>query len=110
MAKVQERKETSAAAAILLSYPREGELITSADYTFRAEAPSAKNMEISIDQSEWRTCRQAGGYWWYDWAGYRPGKHQAVVRMQLRNGGKTDTSRAAHFQVEAPKEALKLKA
>jgi hypothetical protein len=72
-----------------LDYPQEGERIVSAEYAFRIGAQATRAVEISIDDGAWRPCRQAEGYWWFDWSGYGSGGHHAVARIQRENGRKT---------------------
>lgn len=84
----------------MVNFPQEGEHINGNEYTFRIEAKAAGRVEVSIDQNEWHACRQAGGYWWYDWAGFSSGKHRAVARIRPQNGGDRHTSRPVTFQVD----------
>ena len=100
MIKAQERKKTVVATVIAMDYPKEGEHITNLDYTFRITAKGAGQVEIAVDNNEWQHCRQADGFWWYDWAGYTSGKHQAVARIKPENDGKERISRTTRFQVE----------
>jgi len=100
MSKIEIHKEAAAAPQVTLDYPREGDRVTGPVYTFRIETKAAGKVELSIDQNEWKPCRQAGGYWWYDWAGYQPGVHRAVARIQPQNGGKRHISHAVTFKVE----------
>lgn len=86
-------------ADVTVDYPKEGELITSPDYVFRIGARPTHAVEISIDGGEWQPCRQAGGYWWFDWSGYKAGKHQAAARIQPENGDKA-TLETRRFRVE----------
>jgi len=102
MSKAQELRAPAVAAEITVDYPQERERVISPEYTFRVAARAASRVEISIDQNEWRPCRQAAGYWWYDWSGYMSGKHQAVARIQPQNDGQKATSRTCHFRVELP--------
>ena len=72
---------------LAVEYPRQNEKITSSSYTVRVFAPQgAKRVGISIDQGPWKSCREAVGYWWYDWAGYENGEHQIIVSMETAGG------------------------
>ncbi len=102
MRKTLEVREPVVAAKITVDYPQESERVTSPEYTFRVAARAASRVEISIDHNEWQPCRQAGGYWWYDWSGYMSGKHQAIARIQPQNDGQQSTSRTCSFRVELP--------
>ena len=73
--------------AVAIEYPRPNETIGSNDYVFRVAAmPGVKTVELSIDESGWLPCRQAGDSWCYDWSDYDSGEHEAVARIQLANG------------------------
>lgn len=84
---------------IAVDYPQEGEAIASATYTFRI-AGSASSVEAAIDGEEWRPCRRAAGYWWYDWSGYDLGRHQLLIRARPA-GGEEFVFRTRRFRVES---------
>ena len=70
-----------------IDYPKAGETITSREYTFRVGAPeTAEEVGVSIDQGPWQTCRNAAGYWWYDWSGYDTGAHEIIARSRAKKG------------------------
>lgn len=96
----QEKKEmTKTELEVSLDHPQEGERIIGSHYSFRIGAINgADRVEVSIDQGPWEPCRQAAGYWWYDWTGYPEGNHQAVVRAQTKDG-RTLRSRPRQFEV-----------
>lgn len=72
---------------VTLDHPVSGEKVLSRGYTLRAgTVGEAEKVEISIDDGAWQPCRFSVGYWWYDWAGYSEGRHQAEVRARLKNG------------------------
>jgi hypothetical protein len=102
MRRVQEKKEPAVSTGITVDYPQDRGIVTSHEYTFRLAAGAASRVEISIDDNMWQPCRQADGYWWYDWAGYMSGKHQAVARIQPQNDGQKSTSETCRFRVELP--------
>lgn len=100
MSKIPIQETAAAAPPVTIDYPREGDSLTWPVYTFRIASTAAGSVELSIDQNEWKPCRQAGGYWWYDWAGYQPGAHRAVARIRPQNGGKRYISHAVSFEVD----------
>jgi hypothetical protein len=102
MNKTKEQPETRTAAMVAVNFPQEGEHIDGREYTLRIEAKTASAVEVSIDQNEWQGCRAAGGYWWYDWAGFAAGKHRVVARILPHNGGGRHISRPVSFQVDLP--------
>ncbi|MDP3541026.1 MAG: hypothetical protein Q8T11_01005 [Elusimicrobiota bacterium] len=101
MAITMRRKHTKPATGMLaVEFPRQGETITSSDYTVRVFAPeTAQKVGISIDQGPWKSCRCAVGYWWYDWSGFQDGPHQIVVSMGLPDGSRI-ISEPHEFSVE----------
>jgi hypothetical protein len=87
--------------AVFIDYPQQDEGITSAQYTFRiGTAPQADKVEVSIDRGPWLACRQADGFWWYDWSNYTPGVHRLTARG-VTTDGKTGMSLQRRFQVLA---------
>lgn len=72
-------------AAPRIDYPRPDERIDLAGYAFRIDAPGGARVEVSIDGGDWRPCRAASGYWWFDWDGYRAGEHE--IRARAAFGG-----------------------
>lgn len=77
-------KAVQSAPAVRVEFPKEGETLAHPTYTFRIGAlPEAKNVEISIDNGEWRACRESLGLWWYDWSDYTKGGHTLSARARF---------------------------
>jgi hypothetical protein len=77
--------KTSEVRAVL-DHPQQGEKITAPRYTFRiGTIGDLERVEISINEGPWQACRNAVGYWWYDWADYAAGRYQAAVRAQTKD-------------------------
>ena len=97
-------RETEAAVktggvSAVLDHPQQGEKITAPQYTFRiGTLGDIELVAISINQGPWQPCRNAAGYWWYDWAGYTVGRYQAEVKAQTKDG-RAFTSGPCKFQV-----------
>lgn len=97
-------RETEAAAktigvSAVLDHPQQGEIITAPKYTFRiGTLGNIELVEISINQGPWQQCRNAAGYWWYDWSGYKSGRYQAEAKAQTKDG-QVVTSMQCNFQV-----------
>jgi hypothetical protein len=86
---------------IVIDFPEEDEKITSPHYTFRVGVfPDAQRVEVSIDDEGWMPCRNAVGFWWFDWSNYTSGSHSVVARVHLRDGH-TFTTPPRSFRVEA---------
>lgn len=88
---------------LAVDYPEEGEVIVSSRYTFCIDGAAAR-VEIAIDGGDWRPCRRADDYWWYDWSDYDSGRHQAIVRAAARHG-QDPSERVCRFRVELPERA-----
>lgn len=70
--------------AVRVEYPQEGELLGRPYYTFRiGTIPEANNVEVSIDQGDWKPCRESLGLWWYDWTDYAEGEHILIARTRI---------------------------
>ena len=86
----------------VLDYPVQGDTISGRDYTVRISAPEGtKLVEVAVDQGQWKPCRQAAGYWWYDWSGYEAGEHEIVARSNTPEG-RTLRSEPHEFLVALP--------
>lgn len=81
------REKVRRAARFGIDHPKRNEVVESSEYTLRISAPEdLKRVEVAIDQGEWQPCRQAVGYWWYDWSGYGSGEHEVVSRVETSDG------------------------
>jgi len=72
---------------ILIDFPKNNEEISSGvGYTVRISATECESVEISINEGEWMQCRNACGYWWFDWDEIEPGKYKMYARMRKSDG------------------------
>ena len=70
-----------------IEFPQRGETIISPKYAFRVGvAGAADRVDLSIDHGRWLPCRNAAGYWWYEWSGYDDGRHTVKARARGRDG------------------------
>lgn len=93
-------KTARSGPAVRVEYPREGETLGRPYYTIRiGTIPEAGNVEVSIDQEDWKPCREALGLWWYDWADYDKGEHVLVARTRIGDG-LSATSDPCRFSVD----------
>lgn len=70
----------------VVDHPQQGEKITAPHYTFRVGTNGdIARVEISLNAGPWQACRNAVGYWWYDWSGYTSGRYQLTVRAQTKD-------------------------
>lgn len=71
---------------IQVDFPQFNERITSPHYTFRIQTNVSGPVEVSVDDGPWTPCRESVGYWWFDYAGGEPGRHQLIARVHSPNG------------------------
>jgi hypothetical protein len=90
--------KAAARAGITIDYPLEGEIVTSAAYTFRITADEPRSVEVSTDGKTWQPARESVGHWWYDWSGTQSGPCTLVARMKS-SGGKSLKSKPRQFTV-----------
>jgi len=71
---------------VVIDHPKENEIINHPHYTIKIGVSGEGNVEVSIDGGDWKSCRQAGGFWWYDWANYPSMTHKIIVRLRNNKG------------------------
>lgn len=86
--KASRAKKPSASGAVpSVDFPREGEALSAAGYTFRIGCPGeAREVEVSIDSGPWLPCRFSVGYWWHDFGGGEIGRHSVSARARDNEG------------------------
>ncbi len=66
---------------IKVDHPVSGEIIAAHHYAVRISTDALGSVEISLDGKTWHPCRQAVGFWWYDWHRIPSGFHKLQVRV-----------------------------
>ncbi len=92
-----------AEAEVKVDFPKTGEVVISPSYGIRIDVPEAVKVELAINDGPWQPCRLAVGYWWYDWSGYLPGKHQLAAKAHTA-AGRVLTSRSRQVTVKLDRE------
>ena len=72
--------------AMRVECPGEGEAISRPYYTLQITAMLGGGVDVSIDQGDWLPCREALGFWWFDWSGFDAGPHELTVRTRVGEG------------------------
>ncbi|MDE2236441.1 MAG: hypothetical protein KGK30_00995, partial [Elusimicrobia bacterium] len=62
------------------------ERVENESYTVRICAEQARTVRIAVDQGEWRDCRPAVGFWWFDWAPEASGEHELIACAEYESG------------------------
>lgn len=70
----------------VIDYPCEGDAIYSGHYAVRISMAGADAVEVSLDGGAWQACRDAAGYFWFDWQTEAAGPHRLVARSRTGKG------------------------
>jgi hypothetical protein len=65
-----------------IDYPQQGEKVQVGHYAVRISGCTGE-CQVSIDDGDWQNCRNAEGFWWYDWSADQPGTHRISVRTRI---------------------------
>ena len=72
---------------IAIDFPKNNEeILFDAGYAIRISATECEAVEISINDGEWQPCRNASGYWGFDWNITEPGRYIIYARMRCSDG------------------------
>lgn len=80
------RKSKEMSQYVVIGHPKENEIINHPSYTIKIGVSGEGNAEVSIDGGDWKSCRQAENFWWYDWANYPSGTHKIIARLRDNKG------------------------
>jgi len=68
-------------------FPMENETIKSSSYTLKIKTKQpCKKVEVRFDGGEWEPCREAIGFWWFDWANYARKTYSVETRALGADG------------------------
>lgn len=91
--KIMKARDVQSRPSVRVEYPGEGEVIAPPSYTFHiAASPGAIGVEVSIDEGDWKSCREAFGVWWCDWSAFEKGDYEVVARARMRDGTTSDSA------------------
>ena len=68
-----------------IDFPREGDTVLPGHYAVRISAKSGSDVEISTG-GDWQACREAVGYFWFDWWPTKPGRTTLSLRTKMGKG------------------------
>lgn len=80
------KKAVKPAAFAAVDFPLNGEVLQPNHYTVRISAAGDGPVEILIDGSDWKPCRESVGFHWFDWFDISRGAHQIVARVRASDG------------------------
>jgi hypothetical protein len=67
--------KSKAKKTVYIDFPKANSQVYCGHYCFRlGSLPSADWVRISINGGAWHDCRNANGYWWFDWWNFETGK------------------------------------
>ncbi len=83
---------------ICIDYPQNNETVYCGHYCFRlGSRKPCSAMQVSINGGEWQNCRQANGYWWYDWWNFNTGNFYIEAKAYV--DGKEEQTAKRKFKV-----------
>lgn len=69
-----------------IDFPKEGDKILTGHYAVRISSKSGLDVEVSAGSDEWWQCREAVGFYWFDWWPAKPGRATLQVRVKMGKG------------------------
>lgn len=72
--------------SVIVDYPREGDLVRPGHYAVRIDALGAAEVQVKLDGTDWLECREAVGFFWYDWSPQKPGPVVVAARARKPKG------------------------
>jgi len=84
-AKQKKAAKNTDTANINIDHPSNGDKVQAGHYAVRIGASGGWDVQLSINNGDWQSCREAGGYYWYDWWP-APGKYKLTARLQTADG------------------------
>ena len=83
---------------ICIDYPQNNETVYCGHYCFRlGSRKPCSAMQVSINGGEWQNCRQANGYWWFDWWNFNTGNFYLEAKAYV--DGKEEQTAKRKFKV-----------
>ena len=67
-----------------IDYPQAGEKVFCGHYAIRISGHEGE-CQVAIDDGDWRSCRWADGYSWFDWIPAKKGRHHISARTRVGN-------------------------
>ncbi len=81
------KKTVAKAADVHIDFPREGDVLpNSGHYAVRIGAKPDTAVELSFDNKNWFQCREAAGYYWFDW--YPTKVSGVTLTARIKNGNR----------------------
>lgn len=71
---------------VVVDHPQNNEIVSGLHYAIRIGASNTGSVDLSIDNGDWQACRNAAGFWWFDWGYFTPGTHKITARLQDGQG------------------------
>ncbi len=94
---VRQTKKTNC-KNICIDYPQNNETVYCGHYCFRlGSRKPCSAMQVSINGGEWQNCRQANGYWWFDWWNFNTGNFCLEAKAYV--DGKEEQTAKRKFKV-----------
>ena len=83
---------------ICIDYPQNNETVYCGHYCFRlGSRKPCSGMQVSVNGGAWQNCRQANGYWWFDWWNFNTGNFYLEAKAFV--DGKEEQTAKRKFKV-----------
>jgi hypothetical protein len=89
---VKKANKSSTSLSVAIDFPREGEQILSNHYAVRISTEAQGVIEVSINNGDWKQCRRAVGFGWFDWNPVKGGDYTLTARVLSSNGKQISSS------------------
>jgi hypothetical protein len=87
------KAKLTAKKAVYIDYPQANATVYCGHYCFRlGSVPAADWVKVSVNGGAWQDCRNANGYWWFDWWNFETGSFYAET-LAMINGEEVKSSK-----------------
>jgi hypothetical protein len=80
------KKPVALAADAVIDFPKEGQEVQAGHYAVRVSARPGFDVEINTGGADWFPCREAVGFFWFDWWPAKPGRTTLALRVKVGKG------------------------
>jgi hypothetical protein len=68
--------------SVSVDFPKEKEVVNQGHYAIRISGDVSGRAEVQINGGEWKVCRIADGYHWFDWYPQKAGPSKISARIR----------------------------
>jgi hypothetical protein len=94
---IEPDQDSSKKLEVAVDFPQEGESIWTGHYAIRLSGTPNAEVEVSINNGDWKACRAAVGYYWHDW--WADGTANEIAARIRVNKGKWQKSKVRQVKI-----------